>query len=272
MKLIELNNKIFYSSEYLKDAFLFHGMEAAKESEDALIFSDEKEYVICREQADKPTWIWTADNTSIIALYEISKLLREKYLHTTWKHKFFAKQDVYTFLEKLPFSHLQLSDCFEVSALVGKHIALPPYCDGYGVQASMWDVGPLALNKYRERYGADDGDIKVAPYTEMFEKLSALAETGSLYVWKGRDHLVTSTLYYKIAGKCARLQGLHTPAEYRGKHYATNLVYFVSCCLHERGYTPMLYVDSGYTPSGSLYAKIGFEHTGSLFSFNCSKR
>ena len=76
---------------------------------------------------------------------------------------------------------------------------------------------------------------------------------------------------YSVTGNQAKLSHVYTPIEERKKGYAANLIYLVTNALLEKGLVPLLYTDYNYIPSDRAYINAGYEDTGILINFSCSK-
>jgi len=76
---------------------------------------------------------------------------------------------------------------------------------------------------------------------------------------------------YCIIGNQAKISHVYTPVEERSKGYAANLIYHMTNDLLDKGYIPLLYTDYNYIPSNKAYINVGYEDTGILINFSCSK-
>ena len=77
---------------------------------------------------------------------------------------------------------------------------------------------------------------------------------------------------YGIVGNQAKLNHVYTPIEERKKGYAANLIYLMTNDLLSRDLVPLLYIDYNYIPSNKAYINAGYEDTGILINFSCSKK
>ena len=77
---IEKNNKIFESPAYRKDENRFYNIKVNFPSEELILYSDEKSYVIARGSDKYPTWIWTADDINTEQMAEAAKTLTTEFL------------------------------------------------------------------------------------------------------------------------------------------------------------------------------------------------
>ena len=76
--------------------------------------------------------------------------------------------------------------------------------------------------------------------------------------------------YSEIEGQ-AKLSHVYTPIDKRGKSYATNLIYGITNDLLKKELVPLLYTDYNYPPSNKEYINAGYDDTGILINFSCSK-
>jgi predicted GNAT family acetyltransferase len=68
-----------------------------------------------------------------------------------------------------------------------------------------------------------------------------------------------------------KLSHVYTPIDERSKGYASNLIYTLTNELLEKELIPLLYTDYNYKPSNKAYINAGYEDTGILINFTCSK-
>ena len=73
MKQIYKNNKVFNSKEFQKDKYKFDLIYKILENNNALLISDEENYIIARGDVKYPSWIWTKDKISQEKIQEISR-------------------------------------------------------------------------------------------------------------------------------------------------------------------------------------------------------
>ena len=101
--------------------------------------------------------------------------------------------------------------------------------------------------------------------------VDSFIKSGTFYIWKNNAGKIVSMASYGIIGNQAKLSHVYTPNEERGKGYAANLIYHMTNDLLAKGYVPLLYTDYNYIPSNKAYMNAGYEDTGILINFSCSK-
>lgn len=77
---------------------------------------------------------------------------------------------------------------------------------------------------------------------------------------------------YSLTENQAKISHVYTPIEERKKGYAANLIYLMTNDILSKGYVPLLYTDYNYIPSNKAYINAGYEDTGILINFSCSKQ
>jgi transcriptional antiterminator len=112
MKIINKNNTIFSSDEFIKDKYLFAVFQKKINHENAKIMSDEENYVITNESEDRAPWIWTKDNFDSSKLKEIEELIKEYLVKD--KMTFTCKKELYDKLIEDNFELIDKSDYFEL--------------------------------------------------------------------------------------------------------------------------------------------------------------
>ena len=90
-------------------------------------------------------------------------------------------------------------------------------------------------------------------------------------VLRNNDNKIVSMASYGITDNIAKLGHVYTPVSERGKGYASNLIYLLTNELLAKGLVPILYTDYNYIPSNKAYINAGFEDSGILINFSCSK-
>lgn len=268
MKRIDKNSLVFKLPEFIQDQYKFNIIFKNLDSPTLELYSDEENYIICRGSTKWPTWIWTKDNFDISKIDEIEKLIR-LYLTEEEKTKFTCKKELYDLLVERGFSELNLDDYFEMGFLICRETKKPKMCDG--ILAIPAESDKDVLVKY---WFDDNGEMNgVDPITLEQARIDVdeFLKSGSFYVLRNSDNKIVSMASYGITGNQAKLSHVYTPSEERGKGYAANLIYHMTNDLLAKGYVPLLYTDYNYIPSNKAYINAGYEDTGILINFSCSK-
>ena len=268
IKKINQNNKIFQSEAYLKDRTKFHVIAKNFASPDLLLYSDEETYIVCRGKIGWPTWIWTIDNFPNEKLEELKEVL-EFYLTDTEKDKFTCKKELYQQLLKSGFDKLNTEDYFEMGSLYCKNVKKPKDCDG--AMSKPLDSEKELLTKYWYEDSIEMEGVDSISLEQARADIEAMFDSGNLFIWRNPDNKIVSMVYYKTIGQEACLNHVYTPKEERGKGYAANLIYSLTKELLNKGLIPLLYTDYNYPASNKAYINAGYEETGILINFSCSK-
>lgn len=268
MKQIDKNSPVFKLPEFVQDQYKFNIIFKNLDSPTLELYSDEENYIICRGSKKWPTWLWTKDNFDISKIDEIEELIR-LYLIDEEKTKFTCKKELYDLLVLRGFEELNLDDYFEMGFLICRETKKPKMCDGVLSVPNESDKNILIKYWYddsQEMNGVDPITLEQAKIdVEDFMK------SGTFYVLRNNDDKIVSMASYGITGNQAKLSHVYTPVEERGKGYAANLIYHMTNDLLEKGYIPLLYTDYNYVPSNKAYINAGYEDTGILINFSCSK-
>ena len=268
MKQIGSDHKIFRSDEYQKDKDKFYLINQNLKSDTVLLYSDEENYVICRGAIGWPTWIWTKDNFDITKLNEIMEVI-ELYLTDDDKDKFTCKKELYDLLVEAEFDKMNLDDYFEMGTLSCKKTKKPRQCDGEISTPSISEKEILV------KYWFDDSQemngVNPISMEQAERDVQKMLDSNKFYIWKnGNGKIVCMANYSELEGQ-AKISHVYTPIDERGKGYAANLIYHMTNHLLERNLVPLLYTDYHYLPSNKAYINVGYDDTGILINFSCSK-
>ena len=267
-KKIDRNNIIFNSTEFQKDKYKFNIIFKNLPSPELELYSDEENYIICRGSKKWPTWIWTKDNFDKTKITEIEELIK-LYLLDNQKTKFTCKKELYDLLLERNFPHLNKDDYFEMGFLICHQTKKPKECDGILSRPTNEDRNTL------EQYWYDDNIEMngVDPITiEQAKKdVDEFLKDDKFYVLRNSNNKIVCMVSYSITGNQAKLNHVYTPVEERKKGYAANLIYLMTNDLLGKGLVPLLYTDYNYIPSNKAYINAGYEDTGILINFSCSK-
>lgn len=268
MKQIDVNNKIFFSEEFQKDKYKFYLITQNLKSEFVVLYSDEENYVICRGAVKWPTWIWTKDNFDLEKLAEIEQLI-ELYLTDNEKDKFTCKKELYDLLVNDEYDKLNLEDYFEMGTLFCRQTKKPRECDGKIGIPTIDDKATLTqywFDDSQEMNGVDP--ISMEQATEDVQKM---LDSNKFYIWQNEEGKIVCMANYSEVDGQAKLSHVYTPVDERGKGYAANLIYSMTNDLLKRDLVPLLYTDYNHIPSNKAYINAGYEDTGILINFSCSR-
>ena len=267
-KKIEPNNKIFENPEFLKDKYKFNLIFKNLTSPDLELYSDEKNYMLCRGAKNLPTWIWTSDGFDKSKIGEIEELIKI-YLTDNERDKFTCKKELYDLLVERKFDNLNTDDYFEMGFLICHHTKVPKICDGVLSKPTASDGEVLA------KYWYDDNMEMNSATPITMEQSKKDVETfisdDKFYVLRNAENKIVCMASYRITGEQAKINHVYTPTEERKKGYAANLIYLMTNEILKRGLVPLLYTDYNYIPSNKAYINAGYEDKGILINFSCSK-
>ena len=267
IKEIKPNNKIFQSSEFQKDKYKFFLILQNLTSENLELYSDEKNYVLCRGGLKWPTWIWTKDNFDKSILNEIEEAIELYRLDINTR--FTCKKELYDLLVRDNFKSLG-DYYFEMGYLTCKQTIEPKKVDGYIDYATSDDENTLTKFIYNEsREISDVKDLSLEEANNDFKKRLA---SGNYYVWKNNENQIVTQAFYKVVDGNAKISGVYTMPEARGKGYAANLIYQLTNKVLQEGNHISLYTDYKYIPSNRAYKNVGYVDEDVLINFSCNKK
>ncbi|MBR6034116.1 MAG: hypothetical protein IKP28_05240 [Clostridia bacterium] len=268
IKEIKPDNEIFNSKEFQNDKYKFYIILKNLPSPELELYSDEENYIICRGSKKWPTWIWTKDNFDKSVIGEIEELIT-RYLTDNDKDKFTCKKELYDLLRDRNFDHINKDDYFEMGFLICRRTKEPKLCDGVLSRPTEAD------RKILEQYWYDDNiemnGIEPITMEQAKKDVDEFIKDDKFYVLRNNTNKIVCMVGYGIVENQAKLNHVYTPVEERKKGYAANLIYLVTNKLLDKGLVPLLYTDYNYIPSNKAYINAGYEDTGILINFSCSK-
>ena len=262
---ISPSHVIFSSEAFQRDKHQFYLILQNLSSENAIIYSDESSYVVCRGRSDWPAWIWTIDHFDSSKLSEIEQAIRLLTIDGV-DNKFVCKKELYDLLLEDKFEKVDATEYFEMNSLHCTKPKTPSLCDGYLGTPSADDLELLADYFYDCCNETSDDHVSIRNITTQIQDLY---NNNSLYVWKNDSDKIVCMIAYKSCGDMARLMHVYTPPAYRRKGYASNLVHDLTRMLLSKGITPVLYTDYNYDPSNLTYKGVGYKEDGMLIQFAC---
>lgn len=266
LKRIKADNKIFNSESFQNDKYKFFLILQNLGSETLELYSDEENYVLCRGGIKWPTWIWTKNNIDLSLLPEIEEAINLYRLDVDTR--FTCKKELYDLLKNNNFESLG-DYYFEMGYLVCKKTIEPKECDGKCVLATEEDKDILTEFIYNE--SREISDVKALSYEEAKADVEKRLSLGTYYVWKNKEDKIVSQAFYRLIDGNAKIAGVRTLVEERGKGYAANLIYELTNKVLKEGYHVSLYTDYKYIPSNKAYKNVGYVDEDILINFSCTK-
>ena len=266
IKRIEPNNNIFNSEEFKKDKYEFSILIKNLPSKTLELYSDEENYVLCRGGLEWPTWIWTKNNLDASLIPEIEEGINLYRLDRDTRYT--CKRELYELLKKDNFEGL--GDYYMEMGYLECDKTIPPkQTDGYLDKATLEDKDVLIKFIYNEH--KEIGDIKELTFEEAETNFVKRIEDGNYYVWKNSEGKIVAQANYSIQDGSAKIAGVYTEPDARGKGYAANLIYQLTNKVLAEGHKVSLYTDYGYIPSNKAYKNVGYVDKDVLINFSCQK-
>ena len=267
IKRIKPNNKILKSEEFQKDRYKFSLILSNLDSKTLELVSDEENYLLCRGEKEKPTWIWTKDNFDKSLLSEIEDAIDMFRLENV-DTRFTCKKELYDLLKK---DYKYLSDYFfEMGYLVCNKTKPPKKTDGHIELAKEEDEKTLVKFIYDET--REISDVKELSMEEAKEHFDKRIKRGTYHVWKNDKGDIVCQANYSVTEGNAKMGGVYTLPEARGKGYAANIIYELTNKALADGHHVSLYTDYRYIPSNKAYKNVGYVDEDILINFSCKKK
>lgn len=255
----------FQIKEFQEEKDMFYLLLLISHSDEKLIFSDKKNYIIARSNPGLPVWIWSKDNLSQELIMEIEKIIKEHYLHDEIT-PFTCKKELYEALEK----NFECSDYFEMGFLSCLKVKNIKKIDGFLDHPNYGDKTTLA--KYWQNNEKELQSRQDITFENALEEVEDWLENDNFYVWRNQNGKIVSMASFGIEENFAKITHVYTPKEERCKGYCTNLIHSLTINLLQEGLHPILYTDYHYLASNHTYQKVGFQDQGFLINFKIKRR
>ena len=266
-KRIDKDNELFKSEEFQKDKYKFFLILQNLSSNELELYSDEKNYVLCRGGLKWPTWIWTKDNFDKDLVKEVEEAIELYRLDTDTRYT--AKREFYNLLVEDKYESLG-DYYFEMGFLECNKTVPARKTDGYLDKVTEEDREELVNLIYDEH--KEISDVRKETWKEAEESFDKRLATGNYYVWKNDNDEIVAQAFYRVEDGCAKVAGVMTKKEERCKGYAANLIYHLTNDALAKGYHVSLYTDYQYIPSNRAYKNVGYVDKDVLINFSCKKK
>lgn len=181
--------------------------------------------------------------------------------------KFTCKRELYNLLKD---HYNSLEDYyFEMGYLVCDKTVKPKETDGNYFLATTDDIDILTEFTYNE--SKEISDVKDLSMEEAKDAAIKRLERGTYYVWKNVSGKIVAQATYIITDGNAKISGVYTLPDERGKGYAANLIYILTNKVLSLGNHVSLYTDYKYIPSNKAYKNVGYIDKDVLINFSCKK-
>ena len=177
-------------------------------------------------------------------------------------------KELYNLLVKNNFENLG-NYYFEMGYLTCNKTIKPKEVDGYIQLATPEDEGLLSEFIYNE--SREITDIKDLSMDEAKDRFKDRLKLGTYYVWKNSKDNIVAQAFYKVLDNNAKISGVYTLPEKRGKGYAANIIYVLTNKMLQEGKHVSLYTDYSYIPSNKAYKNVGYKEEDILINFSCTK-
>lgn len=191
------------------------------------------------------------------------------YLTDSPRDKFTCKKELYDYLLEDGFEFLNRDDYFEIGTLFCRNVRNPRETDG-NMDKPQSDEKEL-LTQYWYNDSLEMNNIDPISMQQAAQDMDKMMNSDTFNVWRNANGKIVCMVDYKVIDNQAKLNHVYTPVEERGKAYAANLIHDLTAKLLSEGLVPLLYTDYNYPASNKAYIYAGYEDTGVLINFSCSK-
>lgn len=276
IKSIDKKSKILYTQEFENDKYLFSILFQNILNSSTKVYSDEKNYIFCQGEKNKPIWIWTKDNFNLNVLSEIEHLI-SNHLTDSSQMKFTCKPKLHQLLMKENYRYLNEQDYKEIGFLTCENVKKNKACDGFIYIPNMYDID--LLSRYYYENSLETKGINAITYEQARIYIENQLKNGNIYsnsdntiyCWKNEDNKIVSLATYSSNENYAKINNVFTPPEERRKGYASNLIYCITKEILNDQSKPIVYLSNNSNCNYNLYTNIGYVKSGSLINFTCSK-
>ena len=243
------------------DKYTFFVLRRILGGECALIASDHEKLIICHSANPYPVWVWTPDGAEEAELERAYQELKQD-AFLDGRHTFNLKYDLAEYvIKRAAEDGLNLSITMNMMAYDCPDPVEPTPAEGSARKCTDADFDTLV--EFIDGFHVDTGvDVQTRDVYEGHARRNI--DEGKTYFWKDASGKPVACCKYGPNGEMAGINLVYTPPTERRKHYAENLVYYVTKLAASEGYLPMLYTNADYVASNECYKKIGYILRGSL--------
>ena len=243
------------------DRYTFSVLNRIMGGECQVLLSDHERLILGLSMPPFPVWIWTADDATDEEK-EKAYSLAVSYCPFE-EHTYNLKYDLAEyFIQRAAKEGKTLSIRTNMFAYGCPDPVEPEdKANGHAHRCTMEDVDTLVefMDLFHNEIDLDKQSLD--SYRRAAEEG---IRNGSLFLWKNEEGKYVASCNYRPDEDMASIGLVYTRQEDRRKHYAENLVYYVTKIVKEAGYLPILYTDADYVASNACYEKIGYILRGKL--------
>lgn len=264
MKKIDVNDSVFQKMVTGNDDIVFNLFYLIRNSENAMIYTDDKHYIVAQSNYETPVWVYIngelKDNTVITELKELMKasIAQNANVHINAQKEYF--QPIMDELKKeegiilTEFMPMNVYACSKVIEVESSGECITPNAEYKQAMAELI------------KQMAKDGENHELSDAAAHGFANAMEASKDLFLWKDEE-IVSMAMIAHRTEKYARINTVVTDRKYRGKGYAKMLVGEISRKLIENKIIPMLYADARNPSSNTTYQKIGYVKVGEITEF-----
>lgn len=264
MRKINRDDFIFQKMIAGNDDIIFNLFYLIRQGENALLYTDDANYITAQSNYKAPLWIYICGKLSDEPpLAELKTLIKESLtqnpnVHINARQEYF--QPVIDLLEHE--DGIFLTEYMPMNAYACRKAA-DVACIGACV-APCTEYKPAMAELIKQM--AKDAENKDISEEAAQGFANAMETSPNLFLWKDREIVSMAMIAHKT-DKYARINTVVTDRNHRGKGYAGMLVGEMSRALLKNGITPMLYADARNPSSNTAYQKLGYVKAGEITEF-----
>lgn len=154
----------------------------------------------------------------------------------------------------------------ELKAYECRHLIAPKQAGAFLEKAQDSDL-PL-LKKYLSEfmYWAMGTPVDEQSMDGKARELIENKKGGLFFLSDGKNKVSMANLLFD-SPRYGAINYVYTPPEFRGRGYASQIVYHLCHMILDRGLIPMLYTDKSNPTSNKIYTDLGFRYRGDLKEF-----
>ena len=246
------------------DKYTFFVLAKIMGGECKVLLTNHERIIICHSDNPYPVWVWTADDATKEEMEKAYQAVVER----------FPFDEGFTYNIKYELAEYFIKRAGEENTKLTIRMNMFAYdcpdpiepkenVDGKVHQCTMDDIEELTeiYDLFQKETGIDH---------QTYEQNRANAEfsinNNNMFFWEDGNgkHVASCSYRPNGTGDMASLGLVYTREDARRKHYAENLVYWVTRKAQDEGYVPMLYTNADYVASNACYEKIGYVLRGKL--------
>lgn len=263
--LINFSGKdnILDSEPFIKEEVQFNLLQLIRESNAPHLYTNEnKSIIIGQSTFSHPAWIWTSNQITNEEIENLKGYFIELFIEAE-KFTFVAKPDISVILAEHYSTYKQIDNYADLK-MQSFHCPLiikPKSVQGQIQKPTINDV--KVISEFLSGFIYDCFGKKTIA-EEQLENAKLYIESGSFYIWRNNDEIVSMANIAHRSKRHARINEVYTKPDMRGKGFGEMIVARLCQIINNEHRVPILYTDVTNPASNKAYKNVGFIECGKV--------